>query len=346
MLLARIGARLEIRARLRGRLLELLALSDVDLLEAVGCAGGVEAAEQPRAPAHAAQAICVHDARYPPSLSDGGAPRLLFVGGGVERFAALSGGSTVALCGSARSTDYGIEMARGLASELAGRGVTIVSGIDDAVGAAAQSAASTLGWGGIAVLAGGLDVGTLATRRTLAEEVRRSGCVVAELPASCEGRVWGRIAAARTIARLAAVTVVVEADDTPVEMSAAQVARALGKTLAAMPGRVTSRASRGAHTLLREGARLVRDVDDVISLIGLPHDPAQGIGAPLEDALDATLRLTLERVGAGCDAPDKLARDGLEVADALLALSRLEVLGLLARGDGGRYVRCAHTTAR
>jgi DNA processing protein len=345
LLLARIGARLEIRARLRGRLLELLAMSDGDLLQAVGCRGNVEAPEPAHVPARMAQAICMHDARYPRALSDAGAPRMLYTAGRVEQLAALESVAAVAVCGSGRSTDYGIEMARGLAGELAAAGVTIVSGIADAVGAAAQGVAASLRGRGIAVVSGGLDVGITAPRRALAREIQRSGCLVAELPAGCDGRVWGRIAAARTVARLAAVTVVVEADETPVEMTAAQVARSLGKPVAAMPGRLTSRASRGAHSLLRGGAQLVRGSEDVFALADLPVQSARTSGTTHAETLDETLRTTLERVGAGCDAPDKLVHDGLDSSDALLALSRLEVMGLLARGDGGRYVRRTSETA-
>ena len=64
------------------------------------------------------------------------------------------------------------------------------------------------------------------------------------------------------------------------------------------------------------------------------HRPAVEPSSELAPCLQATL----ERVGAGCDTPDKLTRAGADTAEVLLALSELELMGLLARGDGGRYV--------
>jgi DNA processing protein len=351
-LLARIGARLEIRSRLRGRLFELLALGDAELLDAVGVHSSETTERAPRAgaptrrdvpprvdvPPPASEAICRHDPGYPPALGDEGGPRLLYVRGGADRLRALSSGSVVAVCGSSRSTDYGIEVARSIASELAAHGVTIASGLADAVGESAQRAAATVRAGAIAVLGGGHDAGCPATRRALARRIRADGCVVAELPDEFDGRVWGRIAAARVLARLAGVTLVVEADETPVDMSVAQVALALGRTVAVVPGRVTSSASRGAHALVVGGARLVTCASDILPLLGHDRESALEPQACAGDALDPRLSAVLELVGAGSDTPEKLEGRVGRPAEVLLALSRLEVLGLLARGDGGRYV--------
>jgi DNA processing protein len=318
---------------MRARLLELLALGDDELIAAVGASP----LSDDLGPAGGApNAICRHDPSYPAPLRDDGAPRLLYVRGHVERLAALASAPAVAICGSARSTDYGIELARAIARELATRGITIVSGLADELAAAAQrEVALATGARTIAVLAGGHRAGCPATRRTLAQGIAARGCVVAELPDDCAGRVWGRIAAARVLARLATVTLVVEADDTRVDLAPARIARDLERPVAAIPGRVTSPASRGAHRLLTEGARLVRGATDVLELLGAD---AASPTTPALAGLDAELRTALELVGAGSDTPEKLERDGLAPAQALLALGRLEVLGLLARGDGGRYV--------
>ena len=327
-LLASVGARLEIRSRSRARLLELLALDDDELLAAIGAAP--VGSEGPTAPSQA-EAICCHDPCYPPSLADAGSPRLLYVRGAIGRLQALAGTRAVAICGSTRATDYGIELARTIARELAACGVTIVGGLADGVAAAAQQEAARARAGSIAVLAGSHRAGCPAPRRALAARISERGCVLAEVPEGCNGRVWGRIAAARVIARLASVTLVVEADCTPVDLAAAEIARDLGRAVAAVPGRVTSPASRGAHRLLAAGAHVIVGADDVLTLLGENPAPA---AAPLEPSLAATLEL----VGAGEDTPEKLERRGIPMAQALLALGRLEVMGLLARGDGGRYL--------
>jgi predicted Rossmann fold nucleotide-binding protein DprA/Smf involved in DNA uptake len=89
-----------------------------------------------------------------------------------------------------------------------------------------------------------------------------------------------------------------------------------------------------------EGARLVRGPEDVLELLSplsprpaaTPEDLRHGAG------LAPRLRRTLERVGMGCDTPEKLMALGVDLDEALLELSELEVMGLLGRGDGGRYV--------
>ena len=341
-LLVHIGARLEIRSRLRGRLFELLALEDDDLLEAVGeRSSELEEPTPPRLDARPRdpEPICRHDPAYPSALRDDGAPRLLYVRGGADRLRALSSGAVVAVCGSSRSTDYGIEVARGIVAELVAHGATIASGLVDAVGASAQNEAATARAGAIAVLAGGHDRGCPATRRALARRIAARGCIVAELPDECQGRVWGRLAAARVLARIASVALVVEADETPVDMSVAQIALALGRTVAVVPGRITSPASRGAHRLLADGAHLATGASDILALLEREREVAfEARVAPARGDLDRALSAVLELVGEGVDTPEKLERHAGRPAQTLLALSRLEVLGLLARGDGGRYV--------
>jgi len=335
-LLATIGARLEIRSRLRGRLFELLALEDDELLAAVG--GSSPAPTPVPVRTGGDEPICRHDSRYPESLMDDGAPRALYVRGGITRLATLGSTAAVAICGSTLSTDYGTELAASIARELAAHGVTVVSGLADGVGAAAQREAAAASAGAIAVLGGGLGAGVAASRRALARRIPAHGCLVAELPDDCGGRVWGRIAAARVLVRLSTVTLVVEAADTPVDLSVAEVAKSLGRTLAVMPGRVTSPASRGAHQLLIDGAHLARGAGDVLALLASTGGPAPPASSSRSRGLDPALRTVLELVGAGSDTPEKLERAGASAEHVLLALSRLELLGLLARGDGGRYL--------
>ena len=109
--------------------------------------------------------------------------------------------------------------------------------------------------------------------------------------------------------------------------------------MAAVPGRVTSPASRGTHTLLMDGAQLVRDAADVLALLlgGVEPRTAKARRAPRRHS-SRGCRHTLDSVGAGRDTPDKLAGAGTDAGEMLLALSELELMGLLARGDGGRYV--------
>jgi DNA processing protein len=267
---------------------------------------------------------------------------MLNVAGGVERLRELSSEAVVAIVGSGRASDYGIEMAKSLARGLTVSGVTVASGLSAGIAVAAHTGALEVDGKTVAVMPGGLEVACPATRRSLYERVRLSGCAVAELPSDCPGRRWGRLASERIVTLLAELVVVVEADERPVELACARIARDLGKTVAAVPGRVTSPMSRGTHALLVDGAALVRGPEDALELLcrgGAPTARTRAQAA-VEPRVNLTRRLrwTLERVGAGEDTPDKLIGQGEDAGEVLLALSELEVRGLLARGDGGRYV--------
>ncbi len=319
-------------------------LDDEELMQAVGGRRRAELAvsharfeERQVARQEGVEGVCRHRRSYPPSLTDAGAPWMLNVAGGVDRLRALTTAPTVAIIGTSRATDYGVEMAKSLARGLAASGVTVASGMSDGIAVAALAGALQLDGATVAVMAGGLDVACPAKRRSLYERIRKAGCAVTELPAGSRPRRWGLAAGERILARLAELTVVVEARDTPGELAGAGIAQTLGKTVAAVPGRVTSPLSSGTHALLTGGAHLLRGPADALELLsGLGSPAAAARKAPAE--LEPRLQVTLDRVGAGRDTPAKLASAGEDAGEMLLALSELELMGLLTRGDGGRYV--------
>jgi len=372
-LLAQLSGPLDCCARDRGRLLELLRLPDTQLIRAVAgrrsaeltarhrsfdagalrSAGGPVPSKGGPAPATggAAQALCRHRRGYPDGLRTPAAPPMLNVAGGAERLARLAAAPVVAVVGSTRASDYGMETARSLARGLAACGVTVAAGLTDGIAVAAHAGALEAGGGTIAVMGGGLEVACPARRRALYAHVTRRGCAVGELPIDCHGRRWGQLASERIVVALARLVIVVEADETPAELAPAHIASTLGRSVAAVPGRVSSALSRGTNALLMGGASLVRGPQDALELLHPPpradgeRAAASACGAAGERPLEARLERMLERVGGGCDTPDALAREGVEPGDALLALSELELLGLLARGDGGRYVARASPPA-
>jgi DNA processing protein len=382
-LLAWLSPSLDYRSKDRERLIELLALSDEDLLRAVGGRRWEELkaryaqfdVSEEVEPVEGVERVCRHQRAYPRALRDMGAPPMLRVAGGVDRLGELTAAPIVAIVGSRRATDYGMEMAMSLARGLAASGVTVASGLDDGIAVAAHAGALEVERGSIAVLPGGLDTACPARRRTLYARLTAVGCAVAELPCGSRVRRWCYTARAQTLARLVALTVVVEADDDPGELLSAQLAQTRGRTVAAVPGRVTSPVSRGTHALLMAGAQLVRGPEDALELLYGPKAsaqvqavppkipahreiPMQREGAARQETpappkarvrprgtaqrdqgeLEPRLRSVLEQVGAGRDTPDKLSSDERDAGEVLMALSELELIGLLARGDGGRYV--------
>ena len=217
-----------------------------------------------------------------------------------------------------------------------------MSNLSDGIGTAALVGALDGGGAALMLLGGGLGVSCPARRRTLYGRALEQGCAISELPHDCRGRRWGAMAAERIVARLASLVIVVEAQDTPGDLALAREAQALEHPVAAVPGRVTSPLSSGSHALLIDGASVVRGPQDALELLdplpaaALPRAAAEA--STTQAALEPRLGRILARVGAGRDTPDQLAASDSDVAEVLLALSELELMGLLARGDGGRYV--------
>ena len=357
-LLAMLSARLSYNARDRVRLLALLALGDEELIQAIGGRRRRELRERSARFTRrnlrwidGIETICRHCSDYPREMCSAGerAPQMLYVAGAAQQLQALDARPTVAIVGSRRATDYGMEMARSLARGLSASGVTVAGGLSDGIAVAAQEGALEAGGKTLTVLDGGLDVACPARRRALYRRLRAAGCVMAELPCGCSPRNWCETARERTVISLAQLTIVVEADEDLGELLGARVARSLGRTVAAVPGRVTSPASRGTHALLMDGAALVRGPADVLELLYC-DDGVRGAAAarirmprtrrrlPSTAPLEPRLLQTLEQVGAGFDTAAKLAAGRTDAGETLLALGELELMGLLTRGDGGRYV--------
>jgi DNA processing protein len=351
-LLGELNGRLSYYRRDPERLLRLLGLADEELVQAL--AGKWRESlltryaqfEHSQAPPIAGvQRICRHDPRYPPALArEDSSPRMLHVAGSLARLENLLAQPAVAIVGTRRASDYGMEVAHGLARALAASGITIVSGLAEGIPAAAHLGALHAGARILTVTAGGVDVAHPASVRALHRRIAAEGCALAELPCGRTPGSWCHPARARIVAALARLVIVVEADDRPAELLPARLAEATGAIVAAVPGRVSAPAARGPHRLLREGALLVRDPEDVL-------DALYGVGARRAAAarrepqsrlpeLEPRLRAVLEQVGAGCDTVTRLAAQGAGTRETLLALAQLELSGAVARGDGGRYVVC------
>jgi DNA processing protein len=350
-LLGELSAILDLNCRADGRLFELLALDDRELMQALGGRRRAELQQSyarfraDRLPhACGVAELCMHDERYPHELSAAGACPMLHVAGGLERLHELARRPVVAIVGTTRASDYGRATASDIARGLAASGGTVAGLLSGGIAAAALAGALEGGGGTLAACGSGLDVAPATRRRALRSQLMHGGCAVSALECGVDGRRWGVASAERTLAALATVTLVVEAHERPRELAVARIARSLDKTVAAVPGRVTSAAASGCHVLLRDGALLVRDAADVLELLYEADDQAPvrpaaqaTITGPLAE-IEPRLRTVLERVGAGEDTPGRLAGGQHDAAEVLRALSELELLGLLSRGDGGRYV--------
>jgi DNA processing protein len=192
----------------------------------------------------------------------------------------------------------------------------------------------------IAVLAGGPDVVYPRRHRRLHEGVREAGLVLSELPPGTQPFRWSFPARNRIMAGLARMTVVVEAADPSGSLITTDFARDLGRSVAAVPGRVTSRVARGTNSLLKDGAVPITGAEDVLDELfgaGMRHVPV----AEAESAVPADPRLgrvleAAERHGSVAAIAEEV---GVTTGEARAALGRLEAAGYLIRRDLGGWER-------
>ena len=320
----------------------LLALDDAELAMAVGGQGSDEAIDflgrfaPRRARAdlrHAAvTAVCHHHDGYPALLRElGDPPAALFCRGRVELLAAVDDEPAVTIVGARDASPYGLDVAHDLARGLAAAGVTTVSGMALGIDAAAHRGALGARGATVAVLAGGPDVAYPRRHRDLHRQICDSGLVVSELPPGQRPYRWSFPARNRLMAALGRMTIVVEAGESSGTLITAEVAQDLGRTLAAVPGRVTARLAAGSNRLLRDGAPVVRDASDALDeLFGVgAHVPAP----PPPDDVDPLQRRLLDAVEAGLDIDAICQFAGVPVGEGRAALARLETRGLVRR-DG------------
>jgi DNA processing protein len=281
-------------------------------------------------------AICRCDDAYPERLRDlADPPAVIHVAGDPECFGEPA---SVAVVGARRATPYGLTVARELGCGLSAAGVTVVSGLALGVDSAAHAGALEGNAAPVAVLAGGADRPYPASKRQLYAAVRSLGAVVSEMPPGFGIHRWAFVARNRLIAALAQVVVVVEATRRSGSLTTADLGAELGRTVAAVPGRVTCAVASGTNGLIRDGALLVRGTADVLEALTeltgetyQPADPAARIDPELQTLLDA--------IGQGHSTLPMLASHGLDPRAVLTGLGELEALGLIRRGFGGRYER-------
>jgi DNA processing protein len=343
-LLGRLAGRIEV---IRHRVPDLLALEEGELIAAL--AGDRDprlAADRARFEADAARAtarqaglevLCRCRPGYPASLRALDAPpAVLHVAGGLERLLDLCAGEPVAVVGARRPSDYGGQVARALGLGLSGAGVTVVSGLARGIDTAAHEGALSGAGRTIAVLPGSAHRPYPASAGRLHARIVGRAVAVSELGPGAEVRRWCFRARNRIIAALAQMTVVVEAGHGSGALVAARFAYALGRQVGAVPGRVTSDLAAGPNALLFDGARVVRDAQDV-----LDHLYGAGVRAAAADARPPTTavqRALLEALAAGEGTAAALARAGLGPQEGLTALAELELCGYLCRGPGGAMV--------
>ena len=231
------------------------------------CPEGVIHAEFKAARQARARLICRGDAEYPADLCDiSDAPPMLWAIGDP----AVLARPMVALVGARNASSLGTRMAKALAQGLGAQGYVVVSGLARGIDAVAHAA--TLATGTVAVLAGGVDVLYPAENAKLAAEIVATGGLrLSEQPMALQPQARHFPARNRIISGLAQAVVVVEAAARSGSLITARCALDQGRDVMAVPGHPFDARAAGCNILLRDGAALVRGVDDVIEALPKMH---------------------------------------------------------------------------
>jgi DNA processing protein len=323
-------------------------LNSEQLASAAGCSLSV--AERLLDPAHAATASDLEqierlglqlvprgDPCYPALLNEiYDPPPLLYVRGTVgpeDRHA-------VAVVGSRSGTPYGRTVAERLARELAAAGVTLVSGLARGIDTAAHRGALAGGGRTLAVLGCGVDVPYPWGNRTLADQIITSGALISEYPVGTAPDAWHFPSRNRIISGLSLGVVIVEGRAGSGALITAACAVEQNREVFAVPGAITNPLSQGPHQLIRDGARLVETVDDILTELRLRAPGAQPELPLAEPELEPAERALWLHLGSEPKHIDDLILEtDLPPASISATLMMLEIKGAARRLPGNYFTR-------
>lgn len=298
--------------------------------------------ELERLAAHKVQALTWHDEAYPARLKEVyDRPPVLYVRG--ELTAADEW--AVAVVGTRRPTPYGRQAAEELSYALAQNGITVVSGLARGIDAIAHKAALDAGGRTIAVLACGLDIVYPPEHAKLAAQIAERAALISDYPLGTQPRGDYFPRRNRIMSGVSLGVLAVEGDIKSGAMITTRLALEQNREVFAVPGSIFSPQSRGTNALLKDGAKLVQCVEDVLEELNLTMVPQQmemKETIPATDTEAALLRhITRDPVHI-----DSVCRDsGLPIATVSSVLAMLELKGLVRQMGPMSYVRAREAQA-
>jgi DNA processing protein len=255
-------------------------------------------------------------------------PRALYVRGDGDL--ELLAGRAVAVVGARSCSPYGAQVARMLGRDLARVGVVVVSGLARGVDGEAHRGALDAGGDTVAVLGCGIDRDYPASNAQLSRRIEECGLLVSEYEPGVEPAPWRFPARNRIIAGLCEAVVVVEARERSGALITADFALEEGREVFAVPGEITSSLSAGTNALLKLGAAPLTTADDVLDALGIDRAPARS-AADVSPAAARVLDLVRQ---SPCGADELTARSVMDAGAVSVALTELELTGLVSAADG------------
>jgi DNA processing protein len=305
-----------------------------------------------------AELIVITDPRYPQLLREiFDPPFALYTRGRAE----LLGKLMLAVVGTRRPTPYGVAVAERLGGDLARAGLTIVSGMARGIDTAAHRGALAAGGTTIAVLGCGVDVLYPSENSKLAAEICERGLLISEFPMGAPAYPQNFPIRNRVISGLSVGVLVVEGAQYSGSSITARLALEQGREVFAVPGSIISRVSWGPNLLIKQGAKLVQDWNDVVVELSPEHRRTLTAGAQRRlfavgegetegsepaseqtETLGPVTRKVLEQLKV--EAPthiDDLLRliEDVSSSEIIAALFELEMLGTIRQLPGKNFVK-------
>ena len=276
--------------------------------------------------------VALTDPAYPKALlAITDPPPVLYAHGRVELLDAPS----IAIVGSRNATAQGRRDAEAFAKALSSAGLCVVSGMALGIDAAAHRGGLASIGSSVAVLGTGIDIIYPKGNRELAHSLAACGCLVSEFPLGTPSFPENFPRRNRLISGLSRGVLVVEAGKPSGSLITARFALDQGREVFAIPGSIHSPLSKGCHDLIKQGARLVEDANEVLeelrweARIELPAERDAVAADPF-----------LESMGFAPASPDQIAqRTGIAAGPVAARLSLLEIDGHIASLPGGLFQR-------
>jgi len=323
---------------------------------ASGCAFDDAVTQQQKLVEAGAVVVPLTDPRYPVRLKEiFDPPPLLYARGRLE----LMGELTLGIVGTRRPTAYGTAAAARLAKDLAGAGLAIVSGMARGIDTAAHRAVLEAGGSTLAVFGCGVDEIYPSENRKLAEQMSKNGLILSEFPMGTPPYPQNFPIRNRIIAGMSVGVLVVEGGEYSGSAITAKLAAEQNREVFAVPGNITSKMSWGPNLLIKQGAKLVQEWNDVVvelqaddrrrlvercrNRLNLKDaeskDPAQ---SSLGFGLDGMGRVVLNQLQP--DAPvtlDFLVETLAETSasEIIAALFELELAGMVRQLPGKSFIK-------
>jgi DNA processing protein len=278
--------------------------------------------------------VTLADVDYPRLLlQTADPPPLLYVKGRLD----LLNAPSLAIVGSRNSSVQGADNAAEFARTLSAAGITIVSGLALGIDAAAHRGGLAGPGSSIALVGTGLDVVYPARNKALAHELAASGTLVSEFPLGTPPLAANFPRRNRLISGISLGCLVVEAALQSGSLITARLANEQGREVFALPGSIHSPLAKGCHVLIKQGAKLVDDANDILDELKLPTHVGTARAVPEMEDDEASL---LNHLGyAPCNLDTLCTRAGLGADVTLGLLLKLELKGLVENLPGARFQR-------